>query len=92
MARLEFSAVMRFVLSVMGAAAISAGGVALTILTGSFALGWMLVPGGMLALENIGRHPRLWTYGGILLNVSLWTLVIYIVTDFVRGRRRRAAA
>ena len=94
MTRAELRRVTRLLLSVVGALAISVAGIALTILTRSIALGWILVPGGMLALENMrmNDYARLWMYGGTILNVSLWTLVIYIATDFVRNRRRRAAA
>jgi hypothetical protein len=94
MTRTEFRRVRRLLLSVAGALAISLVGIALTVLTGSLAIGWILVPGGMLALENMrmNHYAALWMYGGTILNVSLWTLAIYIVTEIVRGRRRRAVA
>ena len=94
MTRAEFRRVRRLLLSVAGAWAISMAGIALAIFNSSFAVGWLLVPGGMLVLMNMPVHddPALWIYIGMILNVSLWTLVIYIVTALVRNLRRRAAA
>jgi hypothetical protein len=78
-------------LAVGGAVVLTLCGVALVIYTGSLLLGWILVPGGMLAVENMDADDwaRVWLWGGAIGNVTLWTLVLYIALDLVASRHRR---
>jgi hypothetical protein len=92
--RRELLLVVRLLLSVFGAALISVLGVALTIRTGGVVVGWVLVPGGMLALENsrMNENTAWWLYFWAVINLTLWTIVIYAVSDIVKQRWHRGAA
>jgi len=92
--RREFRLMARLLLCVLGAALISALGVALTFRTGSVVVGWVLIPGGMLVLENarMNENAAWWLYSGVVINLTLWTIAIYAVSDIVRQRRHRSAA
>lgn len=92
--RAELRMVGRLLLGVLCAVVISVLGILLTLETSSRVIGWILVPGGMLAIENMrmNDYAAFWFLGGIVLNLTLWTIVFYAVTDMVSDRRRRRAA
>ena len=81
----------RTVVAFVAAFTVSALGVLLVVLTGSLAVGWILVPGGMLALDNMKMNEaaRLWSFGEAVANVALWTFIVYVALDVLNGRRRR---
>jgi hypothetical protein len=89
--RLLNSAAGRTVVAFAGALILLPVGIALVIYTGSVLLGWVLVPGGMLAVSNMKSNEwaRAWVWGGAIANVALWTLVLYVALDIFATRRRR---
>jgi hypothetical protein len=94
MTRSEARLILRLILCVFSAVLISAAGVVLTMATGNQAIGWLLVPGGMLALVNVrlNANAGLWVYSGLIANVALWAVVVYAVGDQITERRRQRRA
>jgi len=89
--RLLSSAAGRATLAIVAATLLSFGGVFLVIYTGSLVLGWILVPGGMLALQNMQPNSWAWVWfwGGAVGNLAAWTLLLYIALDIVATPRSR---
>ena len=78
----------RSVVALVGALAISAVCLSLVVATGSLTLGWILVPGGMVALENmrVDSSARLWLFGGAVANIVIWWTVLLLVLENVAKR------
>jgi hypothetical protein len=90
MTRSEAWAVGRLLLSFLCAAVISAGGLALAIASSSPVVAWLLVPGAMLALQNMTEGSAgAWIVGGALLNLTLWSVICSVLLEGIRSRRTR---
>jgi hypothetical protein len=62
------------------------------LLTGIPALGWILMPGGMLAFPrmNVGADSlaEVWFWVGAVSSISIWALIIGILLTLIARRRR----
>ena len=93
MTREEAWSVGRLLISFLFASVISVAGLALAVSTGSRVVAWALVPGAVLALQNMNADSAgAWIMGGVLLNLALWSVLCSILLEEIRSRRRRIRA
>lgn len=77
----------RMVFALTAGVVISIAGGLATVATGTLTLGWVLVPCTMVAIDNMRMNDWawLWLYGGIILNVALWTCVAWLILELLTG-------